>query len=306
MSETSPPVGATYVCHTMDKWFTHKVVDIDPGLLRQLQDEVARVEDWALDAVEQPVFARTEGSNLPPFLPQILGKILALGSFIKVIDPLGETYSGSLTEEWHDATWINGGRPENNEEQWQQLFQLIAVMKGVALSGKARVVTNKGLLRDGALGIRSVFAVGEVAPQDELVFVCMPFSEQWSDYIWKRQLKPIVESIPGKNLTCKRADDLYGRDVMLDVFKSLVAASVVIADMTTRNPNVFYELGIAHALGKDVILLAQSSGDIPFDLSRFRTCVYSNDGPGYEKLQSFLPPAITEILGGQKLREASG
>ena len=76
-------------------------------------------------------------------------------------------------------------------------------------------------------------------------------------------------------------------------------ARIVIADITGRNANVFYELGMAHAFGKDVILLSQNEEYIPFDLNRFRHCIYSNDGPGYEKLSTFLGGAISSILERQ-------
>lgn len=100
---------------------------------------------------------------------------------------------------------------------------------------------------------------------------------------------------------CKRADDLYGRDVMQDVYESILTSSVVIADITNRNANVFYELGIAHSLGKEVILLAQGSEHIPFDLNRFRHCIYSNDGDGYRELRIYIPEAIRDIFSKRNM-----
>jgi hypothetical protein len=127
----------------------------------------------------------------------------------------------------------------------------------------------------------------------------MPFCESWSDYVWKKQIKPTVESMDDARLVCQRADDLYGHDVMQDIYESILRARLIIAEITGRNANVFYELGMAHSLGKDVILLAQGSTHIPFDLQRFRHCIYSNDGPGYEKIQEYLPGAIKSVLSGK-------
>ena len=74
----------------------------------------------------------------------------------------------------------------------------------------------------------------------------------------------------------RRADTtLDQRAVMNDVIEGLQTANLVIADLTGRNANVFYELGIAHVLQKPVIILAQDKEDIPFDLSAYRTLIYS-------------------------------
>lgn len=71
---------------------------------------------------------------------------------------------------------------------------------------------------------------------------------------------------------------------------------ILIADITTRNPNVFYELGIAHALGQKVILMTQNKDDIPFDLLRFRHIIYEDNSDGYEVLRAGLEGALTEAL----------
>ncbi|WP_083842821.1 helix-turn-helix domain-containing protein [Schlesneria paludicola] len=144
--------------------------------------------------------------------------------------------------------------------------------------------------------ITPYFHKRELEPEDDLVFVLMPFTEPWSDYIWKEEIKPIVTGIDDHPLRCLRADDLFGHDVMIDIYESIAAARIVIADITGRNANVFYELGIAHTLGKDVILLAQGTVHIPFDLLRFRHCIYSNDGPGYKILRKYLQNSIRGIL----------
>jgi hypothetical protein len=60
----------------------------------------------------------------------------------------------------------------------------------------------------------------------------------------------------------------------------------VIADLSSRNSNVFYETGIAHTLGREVIQIAQSMGDIPFDLRAIRSISYLNNGEGLERLKA--------------------
>jgi hypothetical protein len=70
----------------------------------------------------------------------------------------------------------------------------------------------------------------------------------------------------------------------------------VVADITGRNPNVFYELGIAHTYGQRVVLLAQGTEDIPFDLQRFRHILYEDNSDGYKALERGLKGALLEMV----------
>lgn len=225
-----------------------------------------------------------------------------IGSFaglVDQLDPHGDDFSGgSLRDQWASARWINGHQPKDRFEQALVFGQHVAIVKSI-LQGTVKVVTRK---REKAPGKSSscVFHRRDLPPAEELVFVLMPFGESWSDYIWSKQIKPIVEHMDGLRLQCRRADDLFGQDVMQDVYESILTARLIIAEITGRNANVFYELGMAHSLGKDVVLLSQGEAHIPFDLRRFRHCIYSNDGPGYERLSQFLPGAIRSIIEGTR------
>ena len=115
--------------------------------------------------------------------------------------------------------------------------------------------------------INPIFQNRETRINENDIFVIMPFTQNWSDDIWNLVIK---EAIISTGLNPIRADDLYGKDIMEDVWSGILRSRLIIADTTGRNPNVFYELGIAHTLGKDVILLTQDVSDIPFDLNRYR------------------------------------
>lgn len=117
-----------------------------------------------------------------------------------------------------------------------------------------------------------------------LAFVLMPFTETWSQGVWMH-IKRVCQSV---DLRAERADDQLGSEIMEDVWQGICQAKIVIADLTSRNPNVYYELGIAHTLGKPFILLAQDIEDIPFDLRHFRCILYTNDVEGTEKLSENL------------------
>jgi hypothetical protein len=76
---------------------------------------------------------------------------------------------------------------------------------------------------------------------------------------------------------CERVDEQIFQDSILErVYKQIAPSDIIIADMTGRNPNVFYETGYAHALNKRVILLTQHAADIPFDLKHYPHIVYES------------------------------
>lgn len=102
-------------------------------------------------------------------------------------------------------------------------------------------------------------------------FVLMPFSEAFED-VYKIGIK---EACVNAGAYCERVDEQIFHERILDrVYNQIAKADLVIADMTGRNANVFYEVGYAHALGKLTILLTQSADDIPFDLKDFPHIVY--------------------------------
>ena len=124
----------------------------------------------------------------------------------------------------------------------------------------------------------------------KLCFVLMPFKETYRQ-VYDVVLKPTVESL---GYECIRADDIrVQRNIMRDVIELIDRADVMIADLTDSNPNVFYELGICHALARQTVVITQSMADVPFDLRSYRTILYKVDFQGAEDLKRDL----TEALG---------
>jgi len=214
----------------------------------------------------------------------------SFSTIVGLLDPHGDSDSSSLAGTWHNAGLYYNRKANCIHDHRIVIGQRLAVAESL-LVGKVKVATNK-------LETVGVFQAHNIPVDDKLVFTLMPFCEKWCDYIWKEEIKKTIEDIPNYTLVCKRADDLYGHDVMLDVFISIQKARVIIAEITGRNANVFYELGIAHTLGKDVVLLTQNEDHIPFDIRRFRHCIYTNDGPGYMMLRKYLKESIVSILKG--------
>jgi hypothetical protein len=125
------------------------------------------------------------------------------------------------------------------------------------------------------------------------IFVLMPFSEAlrpvYTDHILRVANK--------LELSIARADDFYTtHEIMNDVWQGISTSKLIVADCTDRNPNVFYEIGIAHTLGKQVILITQTLEDIPFDLRHRRVIEYQYTPRGMGEFEEKLLATIKNVL----------
>ncbi len=125
-------------------------------------------------------------------------------------------------------------------------------------------------------------------------FVLMPFKEPFDAY-YRAIFKPAIAKA---KLTPVRADDLFRPSVIVsDLWGMIQEAKVLLAELTTKNANVFYELGLAHAIGKPVILVTETMDDVPFDLQQLRILLYNKDDPAWgEILSEGIASSIAEII----------
>ena len=134
----------------------------------------------------------------------------------------------------------------------------------------------------------------KAAPSDsDICFTIMPFGGWFDDY-YASIYMPAIEAA---GMTPKRADDLYRPSTIVhDIWEYTQKCKVVLADLTGKNPNVFYELGLAHALAKPAILIAESMEDVPFDLRALRVIEYDKNKPDWgASLHSDIKAAILEV-----------
>jgi DNA-binding response OmpR family regulator len=126
------------------------------------------------------------------------------------------------------------------------------------------------------------------------VFILMPFSIEFRP-VFDDIIKPAVED---HGMRASRADDIWTPGaVMGQIWEHINEARFLIADLTDRNPNVFYELGLSLALGKNVILLASHAEDVPFDLQHMRYFRYSLSGrSAIENSKKGVKNAIKELM----------
>ncbi|MCH7496551.1 MAG: hypothetical protein IH971_01705 [Candidatus Marinimicrobia bacterium] len=126
-------------------------------------------------------------------------------------------------------------------------------------------------------------------------FVIMPFDKEF-DAVYAQFIKPALEKL---GFEVFRADDIQNqRSILQDIVVSLSESDLVIADLTGGNENVFYELGLAHALQRPVIHLTQDSEEIPFDLKPYRFVSYSTHFAEIDTARSRLSELASGFLSG--------
>jgi protein-tyrosine-phosphatase len=133
---------------------------------------------------------------------------------------------------------------------------------------------------------------GSPAVKQDQCFIVMPYGQPWSGPVWD-DIRRLCES---EGLSAVRGDDRLGSNILSDIWRDLHKSRAIIVDVTGNNPNVMYELGLAHALKKDVILLAQTADDIPFDLRVFRHILYDPGDAGRPALGRQLTRCLAELF----------
>lgn len=130
-------------------------------------------------------------------------------------------------------------------------------------------------------------------------FVLMPFKQPYNSY-YLEILKPSLRKC---GYSVSRSDDLFTPGVvMTDIQNSIRNSDLILCEMSDRNPNVFYELGLAHAIGKPAILISNNEEDIPFDLRHIRVIFYDCNIDGWEnKLRNDIAEAACSITESSEI-----
>ncbi len=141
----------------------------------------------------------------------------------------------------------------------------------------------------------SVFNIPEHETIDpNLVSVMMPFSPGFADVYGA-----IQAAAAAVGLQTNRADNVWEHHTVIqDVVNLIDRARIVVCDLTGKNPNVFYEAGIAHTLGRQVIMITQSEHDVPFDLRHHRFLPYLPNGEGLAALTENLRARMATLIAG--------
>lgn len=143
-----------------------------------------------------------------------------------------------------------------------------------------------------AVKINPIFKGRDFLVDEDLCFVLLPFRDPFIR-IYNDHIKPVMVEM---GLRVMKSDDIFTTtEIVEDIWGLINKAKIIVADVTGRNGNVFYELGIAHTIGKPVIILTQEEEDVPFDLRHLRYFKYSDNAQGWESLRRNLRSAIASV-----------
>jgi len=132
--------------------------------------------------------------------------------------------------------------------------------------------------------------------EKDICFVYMPFNGMAEQHEYYEKI--YVPAIKSAGMRPLRADDIFGPSpIISDIWEHTKKAKILIADLSGKNSNVFYELGLAHAIGQPVILIAETLDDVPFDLKILRVIRYSKNDPNWgDDLKTQISLTIKEVL----------
>jgi len=240
-------------------------------------------------------------------------KVAALRQCVMNAPVISDVYTKYRSENLPDTEFfVNAlrdsfGVPQEHIEDFIKVFTQTLTESGLLeelSNGKFRVldVTSPGDATTpvGEEQIKKLSKGVTVAATDTC-FVVMPFSEPIGGY-YDSLYKPAIER---SKLKPDRADaDIYGTGKIVDqIWKGINAARVLLAELTGRNANVLYELGLAHALHKPVVLICSKANevDVPFDLRHVRVIYYDKDDPFWgTKLIEKVAEKILSVLQDPK------
>jgi hypothetical protein len=153
-----------------------------------------------------------------------------------------------------------------------------------------------GVVAWGSPGV--VFEDVSIEAEQPSAFIVMQYGEPF-DSLYRDVIAPVASEF---GIEALRADDVFVPGIVLqDILGGLIRATIVIAEVTPANPNVFYELGYAHALDKPTILLVergdQDGQRLPFDISGYRVIFYDNTIQGKSEVELNLRRYLGNILG---------
>lgn len=151
---------------------------------------------------------------------------------------------------------------------------------------------NKTKTSDMVTNSIDLFKKYDFDVEPDLCFMLMPFKEPFTS-IYNNHIKPTLEKAGFRVMI---ASDIFTpTPIIEDIWEYINKANLIVADVTGKNPNVFYELGIAHTLAKYVAIITQNADDVPFDLRHLRYFPYADNKEGLFMLRGILDNIVQSL-----------
>lgn len=138
----------------------------------------------------------------------------------------------------------------------------------------------------------TVFRIPEGEQEPDLVSVMMPFQPDFRSVY--HSIQRVCRDL---GIRCLNANEVWNEnEIIQEIFSLIYRSKVVVCDFSERNPNVFYEAGIAHTLGRQMIPIVQYADHAPFDLRHHRYIKYLNNDEGLETLRTQIAPRLQTLI----------
>lgn len=140
--------------------------------------------------------------------------------------------------------------------------------------------------------INPIFFGRDYIIESDLCFVLLEFSCPYTD-IYENLIKPTIEE---EGFRCLKSDDIFSTNsVIEDIWANINKSALIVAEISSNNPNVLYELGICHTVGKNVMMITQYPEEIPFNFRHMRCYPYKNDISGSVELKRNIKSVLQHI-----------
>lgn len=251
------------------------------AILRLIRDGIATDWDSLVRTTMDWDFSGSGLTGLDPshLLMPYLNKLRAAG-LITFADP-SSSQGADGKPVWSITKGVDG--PIKLSAAWFEIREALGVSW-----------TKIAALQEDSIVVEPVFGLPVEQAQPSDLFVVMPFAPALRA-VFDDHILSVADSL---ELTAKRGDDSFtAHAIMSDIWSSICSSRAVIAECTGRNANVFYELGIAHTLGKPVVLITQDKGNTPFDIGHIRHIEYDLTREGMKVFEQSLTATLRTVLG---------
>ena len=189
---------------------------------------------------------------------------------------------------------------EYNRTHWAiKDVDLLEELHGSGLFDPAQFVRTKPKPAPDLLELHiepKIFRVPSGSMEKDLVSVMRPFKPEFDPV-----MKALENACEGVSMRCLDVNmEWVESEIIQDIFSLIFRSSVVICDFSEKNPNVFYEAGIAHTLGRSVIPIVQDSADIPFDLVHHRYLKYEPGVDGLRRLTEGVSKRLQALVASKR------
>ncbi len=249
--------------------YKYITTELNEDILSKVKDEIEKIDNLI------------EYSSRYGITSEHIAFIKYFQQVFRTIDPNGNEESGTIYSDWYEAGLYNGREPQTAKEKREVFYQQTGIIKSL-LFGKIKIVYYE------EENIVPALSDPGTAEKD-YVYILSAAKRTLPDYIWKNNIETYVETLSDNKLICKGLPNKNNEIINDAIFRNIVGAKKIIADITELTEDVMAALGIALIYDKDILYFYEKNTKIPDTInSKFKTdneCCYTTDAEGIVKIE---------------------